>query len=94
MLVVQKILGRTRPKYFSETVQKKLKIRVPYDNHESKYVTKNNKYIPYVVAVQSVVQKKKQIILINLFRRIKLRQRNKLMEICFNSLEHIEHILL
>ena len=46
----KKILGRTWPKYFSETVKKrKLKIRVPYDNDEiSKYVTKNNKYIPYV----------------------------------------------
>ena len=49
-----------------------------------------------MVPIQSVVQKKKQIIMINSSRRFKLRQKNKLiiMEICLKSLEYIEHILL
>ena len=72
-------------KIFSETVQNKLKNKSTYDNDGiGKFVTKNNESIPYVIAVQSVVQKEKKIILINLSRRFKLRQRNKLiiMGIC------------
>ena len=61
MLLVQKNIRSDMTQIFSETVQKQLKNKSTYDNDEiGKFVTKNNESIPYIIAVQSVVQKKKK----------------------------------